>query len=45
VIGGTPTPLEHAELRWVGADELDALPWLPADLPLLPDLHALLADS
>jgi 8-oxo-dGTP diphosphatase len=45
VTRGTPTALEHAELRWVSADDLDALPWLPADLPLLPDLHALLANS
>ena len=32
---GTPTALEHAELRWVSADELDGLVWAPADIPLL----------
>ena len=40
---GEPVRTEHAELRWVGPDELDALAWLPADLPLVPHLHALLA--
>jgi hypothetical protein len=28
----------------VGPDEIDALSWLPADRPLLPALHALLAN-
>lgn len=35
-----PTPLEHAELRWVPAAELDTLDWLPADAALLPELGA-----
>ncbi|MGE0297590.1 NUDIX domain-containing protein [Pseudonocardia sp.] len=41
---GAPPPqaLEHAELRWVGPGGIDALPWLPADRALLPDLAALL---
>ena len=33
---------EHAELRWVGAEELDALDWIPADRPLLAPVKALL---
>jgi 8-oxo-dGTP diphosphatase len=33
---GEPVAHEHAALRWVGADELDALDWIPADRPLLP---------
>lgn len=37
--GPAPRPLEHAELRWLGPDELDSVPWLPADLPLLPVLR------
>jgi 8-oxo-dGTP diphosphatase len=45
VASGTPTALEHSELRWVSADELETVPWLPADLPLLPDLQVLLANS
>jgi 8-oxo-dGTP diphosphatase len=41
--GGTPVAREHAELRWVTSDELDALDWIPADRPLLPALRALLS--
>jgi 8-oxo-dGTP diphosphatase len=36
VLGGVPAVTEHAELRWVGAGELDGLTWAPADIPLLP---------
>ncbi|MCV2489397.1 (deoxy)nucleoside triphosphate pyrophosphohydrolase [Geodermatophilus sp. YIM 151500] len=36
---------EHAELRWVRAEELAALDWIPADRPLLPAVRALLARS
>jgi 8-oxo-dGTP diphosphatase len=41
--GGEPVAHEHAQLRWVRAEELDALDWIPADRPLLPALRALLA--
>jgi len=34
---------EHSEVRWLGADELEALDWIPADRPLLPAVRALLA--
>ena len=34
---------EHSELRWVAAEELEALDWIPADRPLLPAVRALLA--
>ncbi|WJK44167.1 (deoxy)nucleoside triphosphate pyrophosphohydrolase [Solwaraspora sp. WMMA2056] len=30
-----PTALEHAELRWLAADELDQVTWLPADQPIV----------
>lgn len=33
---------EHAELRWVGAAELDALDWIPADRPLVAAVRGLL---
>jgi 8-oxo-dGTP diphosphatase len=36
---------EHAELRWVGADDLDALDWIPADRPLVPAVRTLLASG
>jgi len=36
LITGEPQPLEdHDELRWLAADELDDVPWLPADRPVL----------
>jgi 8-oxo-dGTP diphosphatase len=38
VVAGEPLPLEdHDELRWVPleADRLGALPWIPADLPIV----------
>jgi 8-oxo-dGTP diphosphatase len=40
--GGEPTAHEHAQLRWVGADELDGLDWIAADRPLLPAVRKLL---
>lgn len=40
--GGELTAHDHRALRWVRADELDDLPWVPADKAWLPDLaHAL----
>lgn len=35
---GSPQPHDHRALRWVTVDELDALPWVPADRAWLPDL-------
>jgi len=36
VTTGEPAPIEdHDELRWLGVDELYAVPWLPADLPIV----------
>jgi 8-oxo-dGTP diphosphatase len=36
VTQGEPAPLEdHDQLRWLGLDELYAVPWLPADLPIV----------
>ncbi len=41
VVEGVPTPLEdHDELRWVEADDLDDLPWLPADRPIVDQVQA-----
>jgi 8-oxo-dGTP diphosphatase len=40
---GEPRPLQdHDELRWLVADELDTVAWLPADRPLLLAVRALL---
>jgi 8-oxo-dGTP diphosphatase len=38
-----PHPHEHAELRWLAADELDSVDWLPADAPIVASLESLLA--
>ena len=35
LIEGTPKAIEHAELRWLTVDELDTVPWLPADAPIV----------
>ena len=32
---GVPTPVEHAELKWVEIDELESMPLAPADVPLV----------
>lgn len=39
---GVPTPIEHRELRWVTAAELDDLDWLKPDRPLLGRLKDIL---
>jgi 8-oxo-dGTP diphosphatase len=39
---GEPTPHEHDALRWLAADDLDDLAWLPADQPFLPQLRQIL---
>ncbi|MFJ1542505.1 (deoxy)nucleoside triphosphate pyrophosphohydrolase [Micromonospora chalcea] len=38
-----PKALEHAELRWLSAAELDSVDWLPADVPIVAALRPLLA--
>ena len=43
VNGDQPRAIEHLELRWLSAEELHDVPWLPADAPivdaLMPVLH------
>jgi 8-oxo-dGTP diphosphatase len=41
--GDTPRALEHTSMRWLAADELDSVPWLPADQPIVAELPSLLA--
>jgi 8-oxo-dGTP diphosphatase len=41
--GEQPQALEHAAMRWLAADELDSVPWLPADKPIVGELSSLLA--
>jgi len=42
VDGDQPQALEHAELRWLAAGELNSVPWLPADAPIVAALTPLL---
>ncbi|WP_053618929.1 (deoxy)nucleoside triphosphate pyrophosphohydrolase [Nocardiopsis sp. NRRL B-16309] len=42
LVEGEPRPLEHLSLRWLSADELPGLDWLPADVPFLDPLAAIL---
>jgi 8-oxo-dGTP diphosphatase len=42
IVSGEPQPLEHASLRWLAADELDSVPWLPADTPIVAALAKVL---
>ena len=39
---GEPQPTEHDAVRWLGPDELDAVVWAPADVPLLDAVRAAL---
>lgn len=39
ILDGTLELREHAEIRWVEAQELPVLAWAPADIPLLPRLQ------
>nr|WP_285895942.1 (deoxy)nucleoside triphosphate pyrophosphohydrolase [Trueperella bernardiae] len=36
---GQPRLTEHAQVRWLGADELMDVEWAPADLPILEELR------
>lgn len=40
--GDLPRALEHSAMRWLGPDELDSVPWLPADRPIVAELAPLL---
>ncbi|MCW2598804.1 MAG: mismatch repair protein MutT [Frankiales bacterium] len=42
---GEPQLLDHDEHRWLTADELDDVPWIPVDAPLLAPLRAHLRGS
>ena len=40
--GDQPRALEHTSMRWLSADELDSVHWLPADKPIVAELPGLL---
>jgi 8-oxo-dGTP diphosphatase len=37
--GGEPRALEHSAMRWLAPDELNSVPWLPADRPIVRELR------
>ncbi|WP_060651856.1 (deoxy)nucleoside triphosphate pyrophosphohydrolase [Rhodococcus pyridinivorans] len=39
LVSGDPEPLDHAALRWVDADELERVDFVPADRAWIPDLR------
>lgn len=42
IAGGSPHLLEHEAARWLSADLLDSVAWLPADITLVPKIAGLL---
>ena len=42
---GEPVPTEHDAIRWLGPEDLNDVPWLPADRPLLGPLRQQLLDG
>jgi 8-oxo-dGTP diphosphatase len=45
IVQGEPQPIEHAELRWLGPDELDSVSWLPADAPIVVEVGKFLRSA
>lgn len=51
IVSGDDAPIDHHSLalvdhdehRWLTADELDDVPWIPVDLPVIVELRALLS--
>ena len=42
--GDMPEALEHTAMRWLSVEELDSVPWLPADKPIVAELRSLLPE-
>ena len=40
---GEPQLLDHDAHRWLSAEQLDDVPWIPVDAPVVEELRALLA--
>jgi 8-oxo-dGTP diphosphatase len=43
LVDGEPRPVEHDEVRWLSADELDDVDWLDPDRPFLLDIRQALS--
>jgi 8-oxo-dGTP diphosphatase len=44
LVSGQPQLVDHDQHRWLRADELLDVPWIPVDLPLVEELRVLLAE-
>jgi 8-oxo-dGTP diphosphatase len=42
LVAGEPQALEHRTVRWLSVPELDSVPWLPADTPIVAELAKIL---
>ena len=40
LLAGEPALVDHDEHRWLGADDLLDVPWIPVDLPLVEQLRS-----
>ena len=40
LVDGTPTLTEHVAIMWLRPDELDTIPWAPADVPAVALIRA-----
>lgn len=45
IVRGEPHPVEHERIVWCAAEEFAALEWAEADLPILEEIRAALADG
>lgn len=44
LVAGEPQLVDHDAHRWLAADELDDVPWIPADAPVVDALRLLLGE-
>lgn len=45
LVSGEPVLVDHDAIRWLAADELDEVPWIPVDAPVVDVLRQLLAQD
>lgn len=45
LVDGEPQALEHRSLRWFTASDIESVPWLPADAPIVAELVSHLRQS
>lgn len=45
IVRGEPHPVEHERIFWCAPDDFDSLPWAEADLPILAEIRAAIANG